>query len=205
MIHDAGYGYLMQLSDDRRDLTASAIRLLGHRGPDEAEAMSTDKVGSAVVVRRLWIDALDDVDGWPHLERVIRVQSERMENGEVTVEDRYYATNYGAAALTPKLWLALVRAHWRVENNCHWVWDAIFREDDRPWVLDPKGMVVIMVLRRIAYNLLALYGGVTVRGKRQRATPWPTLLRWFYVALIRATASTVHNLRKRKGVAIAGI
>jgi predicted transposase YbfD/YdcC len=198
LIHDAGYGYLMHLSDDRRDLTASAIRMLGHRGADQVAASTTDKVGSAVVVRRLWMAEMTDVAGWPHLRRVLRVQSEKTDGDKVTVQDRYYATNYGARALSKAQWLALVRSHWAVENNCHWVWDAVFKEDDRPWVYDPQGMVVVMLMRRIAYNMLAVFRAVTLRGPKSRATPWPKLLRAVYRALIRATAEVLDGLRSRR-------
>lgn len=200
-IDRAGYAYLMRLSDDRRDLTASAIRMLGHRGADEALASTTDKAGSALVVRRLWMAEMGDVDGWPHLQRVLRVQSEKTEGQQTTVENRYYATNYGARALTGAQWLALVRAHWAVENNCHWVWDVAFEEDDRPWLYHPQGMVVLMVLRRVAYNMLALFRAVTLRGPESRATPWPTLLRAVYRALIRATDRLVQGFRNRPPLA----
>ena len=197
LIHDAGYGYLMHLSDDRRDLTASAIRMLGHRGPGEALATTTDKVGSTIVVRRIWMAEMTDVDGWPHPRRVLRVQSERTEGGQTTCEDRYYATNYAARALSDAQWLALVRSHWAVENNCHWVWDTAFQEDHHPWVQAPRGMVVLMVMRRIAYNMLALFRAVTLRSSTSRATPWPALLRAVYRALIRATAQVLRGLRPR--------
>jgi hypothetical protein len=43
-------------------------------------------------------------------------------------------------------------------NQCHQTWDTAFREDDKPWVVkDPKGAVVLMLLRRLNYNALALF------------------------------------------------
>ena len=40
----------------------------------------------------------------------------------------------------------------------HQILDQSFEEDTKPWVLnDPNGMLVVLVLRRIAYTLLTLY------------------------------------------------
>jgi hypothetical protein len=51
-----------------------------------------------------------------------------------------------------------------VENHVHWTLAAIFQEDERPFFpSEPKGTAVVMVLRRIAYNLLALFRSITLR------------------------------------------
>ena len=106
-------------------------------------------------------------------------------------------------ALVPAHWGAEDSVHWAVENNCHWVFDTAFAEDDRPWILVPQGMVVTILLRRIAFNMLALFRAVTLRGTRSRATPWPALLRAFARALIRATEQVVSGLRRRPNPAVA--
>ena len=54
-----------------------------------------------------------------------------------------------------------------------------------------------MLLRRIAYNLLALFRGVTQRAQEKRKTPWRDVLRWFYNAIISATDADLSALRPR--------
>jgi len=118
LVNDAGYAYVMHLKDQRRHLTGTAMRRLGHLESGTAIAETVDKMGSAVVTRRLWLAPIADVDGWPHLRRILRVQSERVQDGEVVAADRYCAdrycadrycaTNYGAAGLNPAQWLAVV-------------------------------------------------------------------------------------------------
>ena len=179
-INDRGYGYVIQLKDGRRDLRGSAERLLGHRRATAALTQTVDKMGDGVLVtRRIWMTPIVDVPGWPHARGVIRVQSERWENGETTSEDRYYVTNYAAAGLNPAQWLYLIRSHWKVENNCHWTYDVVFAEDDRHWVNDPQGMIVVQLLRRIACNLLALFRAYTLSRSPGRRSSWPQLLRAF--------------------------
>jgi hypothetical protein len=51
--------------------------------------------------------------------------------------------------------LRVVRLHWGVENNGHNSFDTVFVEDDKPWIEDcPQGALAVLLLRRIAYNLL---------------------------------------------------
>ena len=91
-----------------------------------------------------------------------------------------------------------MRLHWGVENNCHHTLDTAFEEDDRPWIeSDPRGMLVVALLRRLAYNLLTLFRSVTQRSEDRRATPWLDLLRWFYNAIISATDADLSELRPR--------
>ncbi|MFT5429409.1 MAG: hypothetical protein ACI9OJ_000079 [Myxococcota bacterium] len=198
LIHETGYAYLMRLKDARRELTSSAIRRLGHLSPRQAKEETHDKVGSSVVTRRLWIEPIEDVEGWPHARGILRVQSSTDANGGEILHDRYYVTNYAAAGLNAGHWLALVRGHWAVENNNHWVFDTAFAEDANPQILTPQGMLNMILFRRIGYTILAFFRAVTLRSEPSRATPWPALLRAVNRALMRATERIVSGLRRRR-------
>lgn len=54
-----------------------------------------------------------------------------------------------------------------------------------------------MLLRRIAYNLLALFRSVSLKSEAKRAMPWRQLLRWVYDTLIASTRLDVAGLRTR--------
>ncbi|MBI3183803.1 MAG: hypothetical protein HYZ28_16825 [Myxococcales bacterium] len=96
-----------------------------------------------------------------------------------------------------------MRRHWAVENNCHHTWDTVFEEDNRPWIeKSPQGMVVLMLLRRIAYNMLALFQTVTQRSEERRQTPWRDIVRWLYQAVSAATQEDVAGLRAREASAV---
>jgi hypothetical protein len=105
---------------------------------------------------------------------------------------------------TDEQWLLLVRRHWGVENDCHQIWDKIFREDDKPWIEAgegaSQGTVVVMLLRRIGYNLLALFRSVTQRSEERRQMPWKDLVRRVYNTLIAATAVDTEGLRRRNAL-----
>lgn len=139
---------------------------------------------------------------WDHLETVIRIRKEthEIETGKLLEQEDHYAiSSLPIDALSADQWLHAFRAHWGVENQCHHTWDTAFSEDDKPWIeTDPKGIFVVLLLRRLAYNLLALYRSVTQRSDERRQTPWKTLLRWVYNTLIKAQADDISGLRTRK-------
>ena len=106
--------------------------------------------------------------------------------------------------LTPAKWLRLTRLTWGVENAVHCTLDKSMREDRHPWIeSNPRGTLVIALLRRIAYNLLALFRSGTMRAEHSRETPWKTIMRWIELALLTAGPSDVARLRPRT-VAAAG-
>ncbi len=197
LITRAGKDYVLRVQDEQPTIFDECKRLLGRKRA-RTSACTVNIDGGKIVTRRVWVT--ESIAGWhdyPGLRTAVRVRSETEDiaTGVISVEDRYYISSLCAGELTPALWLELVRRHWSVENHCHGTWDKIFREDDRPWVRQPEGMLNVMLLRRIAYNLLALFRSVTQRGERERAIPWKRLMRRFHNAMLLATAEMIDGLR----------
>ena len=92
---------------------------------------------------------------WQGLRSVARIEYTRevvngKSKGERSTERRYYISSL---PLSASEFNAAVRAHWGIENSCHWVLDMTFKEDDcRIRVGD--GAENFAILRRIALNLL---------------------------------------------------
>jgi hypothetical protein len=204
-----GLDYLFGLKEDHPTLLREARRLLRWRKASQAEAETVDVVGRTTVTRRLFTTTeLAGYLGWDHLQTVVRVQSEKRDIGTGKVleqEDRYFLSSLKRDALNDDQWLLVVRNHWWVENGCHQIWDKIFREDDKPWIEAGKGScqgtVVVMLLRRIAFNLLSLFRSVTQRSEEKRQTPWKDLMRKVYNTMIAATSVTTEGLRPRNALA----
>lgn len=198
--------YLFGLKGSQPTLLNEAKRLLGGLGAEQAEAETVEvESNNRTVTRRLYrTGEMAGYLDWTHLSTVVRVESETVENGKVVEhEDRYFISSLASEGLSAAQWLLVVRRHWAVENNCHHTWDTVFEEDDRPWIeKSPQGMVVVMLLRRIAYNMLALFRTVTQRSEERRQTPWRDIVRWLYQAVIAATAEDVDGLRAREASAV---
>jgi hypothetical protein len=137
---------------------------------------------------------------WRHARTFLRVEYVKRHRGVVTERDaRLFVSSLESSELTPAQWLLVVRSHWGVENQCHHTLDTAFAEDDRPWIeADPQGMLAVLLLRRIAYTLLALYRAVTLRSDEGRETRWKHLLTSMRDALVAATEEQLVGLRLRE-------
>ena len=72
------------------------------------------------------LDSIRDRDAWPQMRSVVGVVSSRTVGAQASDEVRYYISSREASAKQFQVW---VRAHWSIENSCHWVLDVAFRED----------------------------------------------------------------------------
>jgi predicted transposase YbfD/YdcC len=204
-----GLHYIFGLKGTQPTLQTEARAHLARRTSDECDAKTVDIRGRYEVTRRLYLTTeMAGFLDWTHLQTTLRVESEMVdiETGEVVEQDeddvnRYFIASLEGDRLTPSEWLRLVRMHWGVENNCHNTWDTAFEEDDRRWITaDPKGAMNVMLLRRLAYNMLALFRSVTQRSEENRMTQWKDILRWVYNTLIAAQETELAGLRERTAV-----
>jgi len=197
--------YLFGLKGTQPSLLVEAKRLLESRPTTEADAVTEDVVGANIVTRRAYItEEMADFGGWGHLRTVVRIESEtRARDGKLVAHDnRYFLSSLQRVALADAQWLRLVRWHWGVENNCHNTFDTVFCEDDKPWIKDsPQGPLAVLLLRRIAYNLLALFRSVTQRSEERRRLPWADLLRGVAQVLVAVTEAHLADLRPRNTAA----
>ena len=205
LVVDADKHFLFRIKNDNWLILQAAKRFLGLRPPSQATAHTEDVLSKSekVSIHRYFFAATvlrTSFWGFPQVKTFIRVLSEKVRDGQVIAqENRYFISSLPVNSILHSQWLALVRNHWGVENNLHWTLDVIFNEDDKPGIhADARGMVVMMLLRRIAYNLLALFRSVTQRSDDKRQTPWKDLLRWVYQTLIAATDVQLHKLRRRE-------
>ena len=84
---------------------------------------------------------------------------------------------------------------YQVETS-HQILDTAFAEDDHPWIeANPRAALVVALLRRIAYTLLALFRSVTQRSDERRAAPWKALMSEFVFALVTTTNDELRESR----------
>jgi hypothetical protein len=202
LVVEAKKHYLFGLKDERKFLRQKAEQVLGLSTNVQAETVDVlSKKDNVRVVRRLFM--AESPNGYRDIRSVrtiLRVQAQKLDrDGKVLFnEDRYFISDLIHDRLTPDQWLKLVRMHWQVEAF-HGVMDVSFEEDDRPWIThSAQGMLVLLLLRRLAYNLLALFRSVTQRSDQKRATPWKNLFHSVRSALEQATEEHMAGLRQRE-------
>jgi len=208
----AGKEYLFALKDEHRTMCRLADEMLASETvldhTEDALDNETTVVRSLKLLRADPSWSYGDGKGpqesiWSHAKAFLSVEYVKVRHGVmVERDDRMYVSSLDPKRLTTAQWLLLVRSHWGVENQNHHTFDTAFAEDDRPWIeADPQGMLAVLLLRRIAYTLLALYRAVTLRSEEHRATPWKTLLQSVRDVLVAATEDQLAGLRPREAAA----
>jgi predicted transposase YbfD/YdcC len=115
---------------------------------------------------------MDDLSGirdrglWTGLRSVVCVVSGREVNGKESSEVKYYISSRRGSG---RMFLTATRTHWGIENECHWVLDVAFREDDHRLREGhaPENMALV---RKMALAMLKRAKASTgIKNKRLRA------------------------------------
>lgn len=147
--------YVLSLKENHKNLFDDASLWLNdqdQRGLIET-IFTVDKDHGRFETRRYGlstnIDWLDVKNNWHGLKALGFVESRREMQGKVSIERRYYLTSL----IDLKGFSKVVRAHWSIENQQHWVLDVQFREDEsRGYKGNQRANMAL--IRRAALNLL---------------------------------------------------
>ncbi len=106
--------------------------------------------------RQVWVVPLSAVPAlanahlWKGLNAIVMVRRKRTLWNKVEEEVSYYLTSLSVDATEMA---GYIRAHWSIENNCHWVLDMTFKED-RSRIRMGHGPENTGVLRRLCLGVL---------------------------------------------------
>jgi hypothetical protein len=120
----------------------------------EQEARTTDKGHGRREHRRLCSTTLlcGYLD-WPDAAQVFELERVRLLKGKATVEVVHGLSSLGRGQADAKRLLGLVRGHWGIENQLHYVRDETLGED-RCRVRKGAGAQVLAAVRNVAVHLL---------------------------------------------------
>lgn len=105
---------------------------------------------------------------WPGLRTIGMVTASRGQDGQETIETRYYVSSL---RLGVKQFAQAVRSHWGIENACHWSLDFTFREDESR--IRAKHLRENFAwLNRFGLSLLKQHPGKDSVVMRRRACGW---------------------------------
>ncbi len=169
-ILERGGAYVLALKQNQSALFAEAQALLACAGKRQEAAQSQpashgrEEHRQAVVVRSR---ALARKHGFPGLAAVACLTLQRRVNGRARKPIvRYFVLS---KPFSPSRLLALVRDHWSIENQLHWVLDVVF-EEDRARSRKDNGAENLAIVRKLALNLLRSQADTgSIRGKIKRA------------------------------------
>ena len=187
LVDGQGKGYLMAIKDTQPEIQRELQRQVGEHDETGYDVHFREHARGETVHYFLW--RTKDMAGWnawTHLRQGLRIRRRVVPSDpkeEDTVEDRYFVSNLPWERLDAGQWAQTIRLHWRVENDGHKTLDVTFEEGKHPWTRNPHGMVVIGLLRRLAFNHVSLFRSVYLRAEHHRETPWKKLLERFCDAL----------------------
>jgi len=118
-----------------------------------------------------WLEGKND---WADIQTIIRCRCTRETDGVKTTSIRHYISSFDTSA---EDFGAIIRGHWAVENQLHWILDVVFREDDSRARKD-NSPLNLNVLRKIALALLKNIhlGRLSLRKKMLKAARDPDFL-----------------------------
>ena len=119
-------------------------------------------------------DWLEQKDDWADIQTIIRYRCTREIDGEKTVSIRHYISSFDTTA---ESFGEIIRGHWSIENQLHWMLDVVFREDDAKMKKD-NSPLNMNVLRKMSLSLLKEVSlrRLSVRKKMMKAARDPLFL-----------------------------
>ena len=115
---------------------------------------------------------------WPGLQSVVRLERTRQVTQGQKAGTHSHSVWYYLSSLAPDeaLLAHTIRAHWKIENQAHWVLDVVFGED-RCRTRRDHAPYTLALLRRISLNLMRQNQGKNSLKATRKAVTWnPDLL-----------------------------
>ena len=109
-----------------------------------------------IETRRIWCDsALNEHVDFPHVGQVFLIERERIEKktGQTSLEIALGITSRSPEQASPEQVLKTNRAHWCIENSCHYALDWNY-DEDRGRIRTGFGPENVSRLRRFAIGLI---------------------------------------------------
>jgi len=173
---DGGGDYLLMVKDNQPRMAAEMRGFFLDAAPGEDSSSEwtfnsyTDADHGRIETRKTWatsaLDWFADLRKWASLCTLVVQSCERIVGDKTSHDVRYYITSLPAD--DPERLAGIIRNHWAIENELHWVLDMVFHEDQSRARRD-NSAANLSAFRKLALALLkreTSKGSMTVKRKR---------------------------------------
>jgi predicted transposase YbfD/YdcC len=172
-VRDQGGHYVLALKKNQGKLFTAVEGRFGRAGERDTATQLHEVAHDRREARRATVmhdNKLAEMHDFPGIAAIARVTSRRKCKGRPADKPfvRYYLLSKYLAA--DRL-LAVVRSHWSIENQMHWILDVVLAEDANRARKDdaPENLAV---LRRLALNMLRAHPEQISMRRKVKAAAW---------------------------------
>jgi predicted transposase YbfD/YdcC len=164
--HGRLYADVVKLFDDLEASDFKAYRFSRDQSVNKNHGRLETRTCHVIADQQILMQ-LRDAPEWQGMQSVVKVHARRQTGEEVSEKERYFISSLSSNACQL---LKVVRSHWSIENELHWVLDIAFREDESR-IRKDYGSENFAVLRHIALNLVKQEKTqkASIKGKRLKA------------------------------------
>lgn len=173
IVLDQGGHYVLTLKKNQAKLFADVERCFARKDERDIAETMEDATHDRRERRRATVmlnSTLAQRHKFPGIAAVGRITSWRRCKGQPAAKPfvRYFVLSKYVSA---KKLLEIVRSHWSVENQMHWVLDVVFAED-RSRVRKDNAPEILAILRRLALNILRMHPEQISMRRKMNAAAW---------------------------------
>jgi predicted transposase YbfD/YdcC len=165
--------YVLALKKNQSKLFADVERRFASKGERDTTVQIEDGTHDRRERRRATVmrdSKLAELHNFPGIVAIGRITCWRRRKGQPADKPfvRYFLLS---VYVPPKRLLQIVRSHWSVENQMHWILDVLFAEDAHRARMDdaPENFAI---LRRFALNLLRAHPEPVSMRRKMNAAAW---------------------------------
>lgn len=170
---ERGANYVLALKKNQSKLFADVERRFARKGVRQVAEQLQEATHDRREKRRATVMRARDLTerhAFPGIFAIARITSRRRRKGHKADKPlvRYFLLSRYVSA---KKLLAIVRSHWSIENQMHWILDVVFAEDANRARKDaaPENLAT---LRRLALNLLRAHPEPISMRRKINAAAW---------------------------------
>lgn len=168
IIRETGNDYILEVKGNQKNLFKQ-VRLIAetHLPLDYSKTMEKNR-GRLEIREAYLYDNIEGIDeDWIGIKRIIKVIRSGIRNNKPYYEEHYYISSI--SKLNAQEMATIIREHWSIENELHYVKDVNMNED-KSRIKGASAAENLSIIKNIAINIYRYNGLKSIKYATQRYT-----------------------------------